>query len=431
MKFCLHWNLQRSGILFSILTFCIVIGKNHQFPQNTSNISQCLPSFLIAGTQKSGTTVLAAFLSEQPTVGMASKKEIHFFDKTASYNKGIETYQQSFRCNGRNTTHKRIASQIYGEATPFYVASRLACKRIAKHIPNVKMIVLIRNPIKRAYSEYHMKKRRVDQQSEFFDLMSKHVDAVYHCLTAAEQVGNTTELRECAPSEVGGHPRWVKFRTALSKLVDKYAKAYEDTSNNSDRDDSHQQQQAWLAAANTCFPLRIPLLPLQSHANRVCTAQYFNDSSCIAADEKSVGIGCGSGGDTAGYHGSGRSAAVTMAQRLLTSQRRRLLFHRNESSSRLTLQHQQQQQKHSTATISPAVSTDAGTARMFDYRTCWREHLQDYEEVRTVQQALVEEVEQFKLCGGDKLADIMSRQYDTESTTEEGSWLCLDCIDSM
>jgi hypothetical protein len=45
------------------------------------------------------------------------------------------------------------------EATPFYLASRHSCRRISETVPDVKLIVMLREPVARAYSEYHMKKR--------------------------------------------------------------------------------------------------------------------------------------------------------------------------------------------------------------------------------------------------------------------------------
>ena len=63
---------------------------------------------------------------------------------------------------------------VYAESTPFYIASRDACQRMAKDIPGTKMIVLLREPVARAYSEYHMKKRRVDQQNEFIALLQQY-----------------------------------------------------------------------------------------------------------------------------------------------------------------------------------------------------------------------------------------------------------------
>jgi hypothetical protein len=53
----------------------------------------------------------------------------------------------------------RVILLQYIEATPFYIASRHACRRISETVPEVKIIVLLREPVARAYSEYQMKKR--------------------------------------------------------------------------------------------------------------------------------------------------------------------------------------------------------------------------------------------------------------------------------
>lgn len=52
-----------------------------------------------------------------------------------------------------------IHMPMFAEATPFYIASRDACKRMSVTIPDVKLIVMLREPVARAYSEYQMKKR--------------------------------------------------------------------------------------------------------------------------------------------------------------------------------------------------------------------------------------------------------------------------------
>ena len=143
---------------------------------STVNIS-CLPSFIIAGTQKSGTTVLSALLSNHKRVSFAPKKEVHFFDKNKAYIKGKFNYLQYFKA--WNISNFPSSPPIYGEATPFYVASKYSCKRIAKMIPNVKIIILLREPISRAYSEFHMKKRRVDTQNDFISEMFQNQEYVY------------------------------------------------------------------------------------------------------------------------------------------------------------------------------------------------------------------------------------------------------------
>ena len=122
----------------------------------TDKTIRCLPTFIIAGVQKGGTTALSAFLSNHSQVSFAAKKEVHFFDRKSNANKKIESYLNSFQT--WNYTQS-IFPPVVGESTPFYIASRFACKRIAQEIPNVKIIILLRNPVARAYSEYLMKKR--------------------------------------------------------------------------------------------------------------------------------------------------------------------------------------------------------------------------------------------------------------------------------
>jgi hypothetical protein len=137
-----------------------------------------LPTFIIAGVQKGGTTALSALMCTLPQVIFSTRKELHFFDLPEKNKGGLTAYMKSFRAwnlttdfliqrTGTNPKSKttRLSSlklpqpPLYGESTPFYVASRDACKRISEAIPGVKMIVLLREPVARAYSEYQMKKR--------------------------------------------------------------------------------------------------------------------------------------------------------------------------------------------------------------------------------------------------------------------------------
>ena len=123
-----------------------------------SDTLSCLPSFIIAGVQKGGTTALSALLCTLKSITFSKKKELHFFDSTKKYDLGLHEYIKHFPIhNSTATTSQRIP--IFGESTPFYIASRVACERIVKIIPDIKIIILLREPISRAYSEYQMKKR--------------------------------------------------------------------------------------------------------------------------------------------------------------------------------------------------------------------------------------------------------------------------------
>ncbi|MCS6959003.1 MAG: sulfotransferase domain-containing protein [Pseudanabaenaceae cyanobacterium SKYGB_i_bin29] len=109
-------------------------------------------NFLIVGTQKGGTTALAKFLSQHPDICLAPVKEVHFFDYDRHYHLGID-YYHSFFPNYRG-------QKLIGEATPIYMYLPHIAPRIAEYNPQMKLIVLLRNPIDRAYSHYQMELQR-------------------------------------------------------------------------------------------------------------------------------------------------------------------------------------------------------------------------------------------------------------------------------
>lgn len=107
-----------------------------------------VPDFLIIGAQKGGTTSLFSYLRQHPGTALPERKEIHFFDK--QYQKGAAWYYNHFPAENK----------ITGEATPYYLYHPYAAERIANICPDLKLIVLLRNPIDRAYAHFYMEKNR-------------------------------------------------------------------------------------------------------------------------------------------------------------------------------------------------------------------------------------------------------------------------------
>jgi len=113
-----------------------------------------LPDFIIIGAQKSGTTSLYNYLIKHPCIGSSIWKEVNFFD--INFRKGIAWYRAHFP----SLLHKYYVEQIRkqnfvtGEKTPDYIFYPYAPKRILETVPRVKLIVLLRNPVERAYSHY-------------------------------------------------------------------------------------------------------------------------------------------------------------------------------------------------------------------------------------------------------------------------------------
>ncbi len=101
------------------------------------------PSYLIVGAQKAGTTFLYQEMTRHPQISAALTKEIHFFDD--HYQRGLHWYQGFFPGAG---------SRVMGEATPSYLFHPHAIGRIAHDLPDAKLIVLLRDPVRRAFSQY-------------------------------------------------------------------------------------------------------------------------------------------------------------------------------------------------------------------------------------------------------------------------------------
>lgn len=106
-----------------------------------------LPNFIVLGAQKAGTTSIFNQLSEHPQVFMPVK-EISFFTDEEMYRLGIDRYAAFF--DGWN------GERAVGEATPNYLASPSAPERIGKHLPDLRMIACLRDPVERAYSAFRM-----------------------------------------------------------------------------------------------------------------------------------------------------------------------------------------------------------------------------------------------------------------------------------
>ena len=113
--------------------------------------------FMIVGAQKSGTTALAHFLSQHPEIGLASPKEVHLFD--APHYCADWTPEQIDKRYGSRFEHCTDA-RILGEATPSYMFVPEIGRDLQRYNPELKLIVLLRDPVERAISHYYMEKGR-------------------------------------------------------------------------------------------------------------------------------------------------------------------------------------------------------------------------------------------------------------------------------
>jgi hypothetical protein len=123
--------------------------------------------FVICGTQKGGTTALDAYLREHPEVCMADRKEVNFFDKDRYFTDKRPNYSKYQAYFSPKRTHK-----VLGEATPIYMYWKDAPKRIFEYNSKMKIVLILRNPIERAYSHWNMERSRNRENLSFKDAIN-------------------------------------------------------------------------------------------------------------------------------------------------------------------------------------------------------------------------------------------------------------------
>lgn len=106
------------------------------------------PDFLIIGAQKAGTGAAKKLLNKHPQIYLP-ETEVHFFDKETNYANGIGWYEDLFFDN-----------LTCGEKCPAYMADATALNRIKTHYPNVKLLILLRDPVTRFLSNIKFKQKR-------------------------------------------------------------------------------------------------------------------------------------------------------------------------------------------------------------------------------------------------------------------------------
>ena len=141
--------------------------------------AKILPSFLVIGAQRAGTTTLFDQLLLHPDLhGPAgggevtwADKEIHFFDER--FLLGPTWYRSFFPLTlRRRWARARGGDVVAGEATPYYIFHPLVPERVAATIPDVRLIAVLRDPVERAYSHYQMMRRSKREELSFEDALA-------------------------------------------------------------------------------------------------------------------------------------------------------------------------------------------------------------------------------------------------------------------
>ena len=153
--------------------------KAELIAQHKTVIQRKKPDFLIAGFAKCGTSSLYKYMIKHPYILHTARKEINFFNNENLFKLGTDWYLSNF------TPIPHDSNYICGEATPVYILSSLARERIQQFLPNVKIIIILRNPTDRAISQHYfgVKRGRV-----------KNLENYINC--AIDKLKNITNLKD-------------------------------------------------------------------------------------------------------------------------------------------------------------------------------------------------------------------------------------------
>ena len=172
LRRCWDYVQKRSSTALLVVCFCgllwLALGLERCVLALATTLSVSVPiyvflrtrkrvDFFIVGAQKAGTSALWTYLVEHPAVYLSKEKELHFFDDDARFllTNPVATIIRELQyhtCFGGF----RDGAKVFGEVTPIYCWWRGALERIAAYNPKAKIIMLMRDPVSRAYSHWNM-----------------------------------------------------------------------------------------------------------------------------------------------------------------------------------------------------------------------------------------------------------------------------------
>lgn len=136
-----------------------------------------IPNFIVIGVKRCGTTTLYEQLSEHPCIEKSAHDNLGFFNN--NFELGMNWYKSHFVTNFR----KKEIERKYGkfatyDVTSSYIQKKKTAENIFKTLPNVKLILILRNPTDRAYSEYNQNIIDENESRDFRKLIKQEINEI-------------------------------------------------------------------------------------------------------------------------------------------------------------------------------------------------------------------------------------------------------------
>lgn len=163
----------------------------------------CWPGIIIVGAKKAGSTLLSTYMEQHPDIHHAAQKELHYFGHTP---KNKTDYLLKFKPS--------VPRQVNVECTPAYMTSPSTAAEIAE--TPAKLVIILRNPIDRAYSEYWMAYQINEQSRPSLDWLQENLLAITKCL------GVVNNIDVHIPEVMKSFPAFLKYLSMAKNTQSKY-----------------------------------------------------------------------------------------------------------------------------------------------------------------------------------------------------------------
>ena len=181
--------------------------KHHPLAMDDSRFTlvdgRTRPEFMLIGGMKCGSTSFARYLSVHPQVRISGPKEPHYW----SWHRFPATYQDNF-VNDSPNLNPGPDNYVSGEFSTSSLIHPLVPRRVQANLPGLKIFVLLRNPVDRAYSHFIMSKRAgLEKECTFKEIVQREIDEVPELLAAHERgfLSTAGDSKSCY-STVDGTP---------------------------------------------------------------------------------------------------------------------------------------------------------------------------------------------------------------------------------
>ena len=151
--------------------------------------------FLIAGAQKGGTNTLDFWLRSHPAIAMAERKEVRYFNDDRLHSDGNPDYAYYHAWFARSAFER-----MTGEASPVYLYWKPTIARIHQYNPAMKFILLLRDPVDRAYSSWNMQRQRGVESRSFEAAVADELPRLFDPTHPSTRSSTTCRAASTAPA---------------------------------------------------------------------------------------------------------------------------------------------------------------------------------------------------------------------------------------